>query len=143
MGGLFDVIVLDTHIWYWWINLDFDRLSKEIIEAIENSPRVGVSAVSCFELALANKKGRLQLPLPLPVWFERALSGSDIELLALTPAIASGAASLSEVHRDPFDRMIIATTLEVDGLLVSVDGHFPAYSELSGRLLGSGSARVK
>ena len=124
MGEFPGVIVLDTHVWYWWINLDFDRLSSEIIEAIEDAPHVGVSVVSCFELALANKKGRLQLPLPLPAWFERALSGSDIELLALTPEIASRAVNLTEVHRDPFDRVIIATALMVDGLLASVDGHF-------------------
>ena len=129
------MIVLDTHIWYWWINLDFVRLPKGIIESIESTPHVGVSAVSCFELALASKKGRLQLPLPLSVWFERALSGSDIELLALTPEIASRAATLTEVHRDPFDRIIIATALELDGLLASVDGHFSSYPELSGRLL--------
>lgn len=135
------MIVLDTHIWYWWINNDFGRLPKEIIEIIEDSPDVGVSAVSCFELALANKKGRVELSLPLSKWFERALSGSDIDLLALTPEIASRAAGLTEVHRDPFDRIIIATTLEVDGSLVSVDGHFPSYPELSGRLLSSRSVR--
>ena len=116
MGEFPGVIVLDTHVWYWWINLDFDRLSSEIIEAIEDVPHVGVSVVSCFELAL---------------------SGSDIELLALTPEIASRAVNLTEVHRDPFNRVIIATALMVDGLLASVDGHFPAYPELSGRLLGA------
>lgn len=73
------MIVLDTHIWYWWINNNFGRLPKEIIEIIEDSPDVGVSAVSCFELALANKKGRVELSLPLSEWFERALSGSDID----------------------------------------------------------------
>ena len=135
------MIVLDTHIWYWWINNDFGRLPEEIIEIIEDSPNVGVSAVSCFELALANKKGRVQLSLPLSEWFERALSGSDIDLLALTPEIASRAAALTEVHRDPFDRIIIATTLEVDGSLASVDGHFPSYPELSGRLLSARSVR--
>lgn len=129
------MIVLDSHIWFWWINLEYDRLSPTQIAAIENASRVGVSVVSCFELALAYRRGRLQLPLPVREWFDFALTGSDIELLPLTPAISARAVELSEVHRDPFDRIIIATALELDASLVSIDGYFAGYPELSGRLL--------
>ena len=41
-----------------------------------------------------------------------------------------------EHHRDPFDRIIIATALELDARLASVDGHFVSYTELAGRLIG-------
>ena len=47
------MIVLDSHIWFWWINLEHHRLSSAQLAAIENASRVGVSPVSCFELALA------------------------------------------------------------------------------------------
>ena len=130
------MIVLDTHIWYWWINLEHDRLPVGMISAIENAPRVGVASVSCFELALAHRRGRLELPLAPREWFSLALKGSDVEVLPLTPDIALRAVELSDVHRDPFDRIIIATALGLNAKLASVDGHFSAYPELENRLIG-------
>lgn len=130
------MIVLDSHIWYWWINCEHARLSPQVLVDIESAERVGVSSVSCFEIALAHRRGRLELPLPPALWFTRALAGSDVELLPLTPEIAVRAVGLSEIHRDPFDRIIIATAIELDWRLVSVDGHFVAYPELHGRLIG-------
>lgn len=129
------MIVLDSHIWFWWINLEHHRLPASVLAAIENAPSVGVSPVSCFELALAHRRGRLELSLPVREWFALALSGSGIELLPLTPAISARAVDLPDVHRDPFDRIIIATALELNGQLASVDGHFAGYPELAGRLI--------
>jgi len=129
------VIVLDTHIWYWWINSDLARMSKAQLQAIESAPRIGVSAVSCYEFAHAVRRGRVVLPMPLTEWFGKALVGSQIEVLPLTPSIAVRATSLTERHRDPFDRIIIATALEWDGQLASADGEFASYPELSTRLL--------
>ncbi len=131
-----EVIVLDSHVWVWWITLEHHKLPADMVTAIEAAQRVGVSAVSCFELALAHARGRLELPLPPAEWFPHALEGSGVELLPLTPAIATRAVSLSAIHRDPFDRIIIATALEVDARLASVDGNFPKYPELAGCLLG-------
>jgi len=129
------MIVLDTHIWYWWINADHGRPSLAQLEALRTTARVGVSAVSCFEMAHAVRLGRIELPVAMREWFSKALDGSRIELLPLTPAIASRAVELTDRHRDPFDRMIIATSLELDGQLASADGQFHAYPELAGRLL--------
>lgn len=56
-----EIIILDTHIWFWWINLELDRFPCEWREKIETTNQVGVSAVSCFEIALAQQHGRLQL----------------------------------------------------------------------------------
>ena len=131
------MIVLDTHVRCWLINLEHERLPSGLVEDIENAPRVGVSAVSCFEVAMAHRRGRLELSLPPRDWFARALEGSDVDLLPLTPAIAECAVNLADIHRDPFDRIIMATALTLDARLASIDGHFPAYPELAGRLLGS------
>lgn len=59
------MIVLDSHIWYRWVNDDHHHLPSGMVATIENAVRVGVSPVSCFELALAHRRGRLELPLPL------------------------------------------------------------------------------
>ena len=129
------MIVLDSHIWFWWINLEHHRLSSSLLAALENAPAIGVSPVSCFELALAHRRGRLELPLSIREWFALALAGSDIELLPLTPVISTRAVELSDIHRDPFDRIIIATALEIDARLASIDGHFASYPELAERLI--------
>ena len=130
------MIVLDSHIWFWWINLEHQRIPSFILTEIETAPRVGVSPVSCFELALAHHRGRLEFSLPVREWFSLALAGSDVALLSLTPEISARAVELPEIHRDPFDRIIIATTLEMDARLASVDGHFARYPDLAERLIG-------
>lgn len=128
-------MVLDSHVWFWWIVGEHARLPATMLEAIATTDRVGVSPVSCFELALAYKKGRLELPVPPREWFPRALGGSGVELLTLDDVIAACAVELTEVHRDPFDRIIIATALVLNGRLASVDGQFAAYPELARVLL--------
>ena len=130
------MIVLDSHVWVWWITMEHHRLPAGMATAIEGAPRVGVSAVSLFELALAHDRGRLELPLPPLEWFGYALDGSDVELIPLTPEIAMRAVNLSAIHRDPFDRIIIATAVDLDAGLASIDGNFPKYPELAGRLVG-------
>lgn len=132
-----EIIVLDTHIWFWWINLERRRIPDYLGAEITQTKRVGVASVSCFEIALAAKRGRLQLSHPPAEWFTLALTGSGIELLTLTPEIANIAVTLTEIHRDPFDRIIIATTLAHAGRLASVDDHCSRYPELNGKLLGS------
>ena len=129
------LIVLDSHIWFWWINQDDQHLPSRMLSEIEMAERVGVSPVSCYELALAHHKRRLEQPVPPSEWFPLALQGSNIELLVFDDAIALRAVSLTEIHRDPFDRIIIATALQMEAKLASVDGHFRAYPELEGYLL--------
>ena len=45
------MIILDTHIWIWWLNDESSQLSVKWTKAIETSPRIAVSAISCFEVA--------------------------------------------------------------------------------------------
>jgi PIN domain nuclease of toxin-antitoxin system len=64
------IILLDTHIWVWWLNNEHKRLSSMQIQAIEEAERVAVSVVSCFEVAQIVKKGRLILSLDIREWLE-------------------------------------------------------------------------
>jgi len=95
------MIVLDSHIWFWWVNGENQRLPSFILAEIEAAPHVSVSRVSCFEAALAHRRGRLELSLPIRDWFSLALAGSDVELLPLTPLIDARAVELPDIHRDP------------------------------------------
>ena len=90
-----------------------------------------VASVSCIEVALLVKHRRLEIPCSLPDWFDRALHRSDIELLPLTPEIASTAAFLPDIHKDPLDRIIIATALAHNATLFSKDEKIMAYPDVS------------
>ena len=129
------MIVLDTHVWLWWINEEVTKLGLSRKEQIETSDTVAVSAISCFEVAWLEGHGRIALPVDRMIWFERALDGSGIFLLPITPQIASIAVDLPEHHRDPQDRLIIATAIVHDAYLMSVDSQFPRYGELANRLI--------
>ncbi len=127
------VIVLDTHIWFWLINQEYERFPERWRDEIKLSERVGVSPLSCYEIAC--RRGRLELPCLTDEWLYQALEPAGIELLPMTAEITSRAVNLSPVHKDPFDRMIIATALSYDAKLASVDRLFIQYSELNGILM--------
>jgi PIN domain nuclease of toxin-antitoxin system len=89
----------------------------------------------CYEIALANQRGRLELPDTANRWFQDALEPIGIMIFPMTAEISVRAVNLSPIHRDPFDRLIIATALSYDTRLASVDSLFPQYPELQGCLM--------
>ncbi len=129
------VIILDTHIWIWFITQEFERFPAHWREVIETSEVVGISPVSCYEVALAQQRGRLQLPCTVELWLQEALKPSGIVLFPITAQIAYQAVNLSPVHKDPFDRLIISTALIYQAKLASIDGLFSQYSELDKYLM--------
>jgi PIN domain nuclease of toxin-antitoxin system len=131
------VIVLDTHIWFWFVTQDWNRFPAAWRDEIEVAENVGISPISCYEIVLAEERGRLELPCAAEDWFRDALEPMNIVLLPLNVEVACRAVSLSAIHKDPFDRLIIATALAYDGCLASVDGLFPLYPEIKDRLLVS------
>lgn len=131
------IIILDTHIWIWFITQEFEMFPSHWREAIETASQVGVSSVSCYEVALAQQKGRLELPCQVNRWLEDALEPTGITLLPLTAEIAYQAVNLSPVHKDPFDRIIMATALTYKAKLASIDGLFSRYPEIDTYLMES------
>ena len=132
------MLLLDTHIWIRWHNPQPNSLAlpQNLITLIETSERVVISAISCWELGQLVKRTRVKLSLSLEEWVEATIE-EDIEILPIGRFIATKAAQLPEHHRDPADRIIIATALAYDAYLVSLDSMFPNYIELKGRLLSS------
>jgi PIN domain nuclease of toxin-antitoxin system len=129
------MILLDTHIWVNWILLGRDALKPIIASTLEDADRVVVSAISCFEVTLLVKGRKLELPLSTDDWIKEALKQSGIECLPITCSIAQRSVKLTDIHRDPADRIIIATALEYGSQLASYDTVFQSYPELSGYLL--------
>jgi len=89
---------------------------------------LGISSISCWEVAKLVEYGRLELPCPLEEWFEQALSYPGIQVLPLTPEIAIESTRLpGEFHRDPADQIIVATARVYDCPLVTSDERILAY----------------
>ena len=130
------MIILDTHIWHWWVNQIPEKLPDDTIQLIEEADEIGVSAISCFEMAWLMKHGRIDSKISYNEWFELAGNEKLITFLPVTPSIASKAVSLPEHHKDPHDSIIIATAVLYNSLLISFDKIFPSYNELQGLLIG-------
>jgi PIN domain nuclease of toxin-antitoxin system len=127
------MIVLDTHIWVWWVHEgeQLTQAQREVITANETD-LIGVSAISCWEIAKLVEYGRLELPCSLEEWFEQALSYPGVQLLALTPEIAIESTRLpGEFHRDPADQMIVATARMYGCPLVTSDDKILSYPHVT------------
>ena len=123
------MIVLDTHIWVWWVHGD-PALSASTRALLDSSETTGiaVSAISCWEVAKLVERGRLTLPCPVLDWLQQALSYPGVRLIELSPRICAESAQLpGEFHRDPADQIIVATARILDAPLVTVDGKILAY----------------
>jgi PIN domain nuclease of toxin-antitoxin system len=104
-------LLLDTHVAIWWLSGDV-RLSPATRQAIQDAPNAFLSAVSLWEIFIKQDTGRLDLPagfvsalrddfVDLPLTFDHAVEGRALPLL----------------HRDPFDRMLVAQA-RVEGLTI-------------------------
>jgi PIN domain nuclease of toxin-antitoxin system len=120
-----NLFVLDTHIWIWLLNGDADRLSDEGLTVIEKAGRLsqlGVSAISVWEVAMLESKGRVHLSRGCLDWVREALAVPGIRLLPLTPEIAVESSRLpGQMHGDPADRILAATARLLNATLVTQD----------------------
>ena len=128
-------MVLDTHIWLRWLAVGSQPLPLATVERIEQTETVVISAISIWEAAQLHKRGRINLQMDWAEWLSLAVAGANITVLPVTETIAARAAFLPEHHRDPADRLIIATAVEYRLPLLSFDEHFIHYQELDGLLV--------
>lgn len=116
------VVVLDTHAWLWHVAAP-KRLSAKARTAIASSERLGVCTISCWEVAMLERGGRIALDRGVREWVALALSLERVEAIPLSPEIALDAALGPEgFPGDPADRIIYATARRLGGRLVTKDG---------------------
>ena len=106
------MILLDTHALLWWA-LDPVRLSKgatEVVEAMEDEGGYA-SSISVWELGIKVQRGQLELPITVDELARRVERGGVVELVSVDTRTWLRTLSLDWAHRDPADRVIVATAL--------------------------------
>jgi PIN domain nuclease of toxin-antitoxin system len=125
-------LLLDTHIWIWLMNGEPHRLGAATVEAIERAAttgRVYVSAISVWEVAMLDSKGRIRLSRDCGEWVREALSAPGVQLLPLSPDIAVASSRLpGTFHGDPADRILAASARLMTLTLVTRDERILAYA---------------
>jgi PIN domain nuclease of toxin-antitoxin system len=118
------MIVVDTHAWIWWKALP-EMLSARARKALHSADRVGIPAISLWELAMLAKRGRIAIEIEPRAWMEEALDDGRSLVLPITPHIATTALD-RDLHGDPADRLIAATALSEGAVLITKDAKLAA-----------------
>jgi PIN domain nuclease of toxin-antitoxin system len=123
------LIVLDTHTWVWWVNGSRElskRASQEIDAAIAARSLVA-SAISCWEIGMLVRRGRLELSIPTEDWISRCEGLPFFSVVPIDTRIALRATELPPRHDDPADRLIVATAMGLGAKLVTKDARLREY----------------
>ena len=125
------MIVLDTHVWIWWVD-DHPRLKRSVRDRIDTESDVRISAISLLEIATAVSLGRLVLKPSPQKWLEIAQTAEQVRIEPLTDALCLNSVSLpGQFHRDPADRLIVALARQLNAELITADEKILAYSSVT------------
>jgi PIN domain nuclease of toxin-antitoxin system len=121
------VIVLDTHVWLWWAG-GVPGLSARARAELDEADRIGVCTISCWELAMLVRLGRVELDRDARSWIALALREDRVETLPLEPEIAAAAGALDDdLPADPVDRVVYATARALEAPLLTKDRRLRSY----------------
>jgi PIN domain nuclease of toxin-antitoxin system len=120
-------ILLDTHVFLWLISGDM-RMPATFRNAIlDPSNDVLLSTASVWEAVIKHSLGKLPLPAPPAEYLPRQREAHQIASLSIDEPALVFLATLPPIHRDPFDRIMIAQTLQHGLTLASVDPEVRTY----------------
>lgn len=123
------MLLLDTCT-LLWLAADQDKLTSGARELLSRRrDRLFVSAISAFEIGIKHRKGKLTLPREPVAWFEGERRFHGLIEIPVDSRIAATSTQLPPLHRDPCDRIIVATA-HIHGLtILSPDPLIKAYRE--------------
>jgi PIN domain nuclease of toxin-antitoxin system len=125
------MILLDTCV-LLWLASDPSYLSTAAVESLRSAQMICfASAISAFEAGQKARSGKLFLPKPVAEWFAGMLQQHRLQELPVTGVIAAGATLLPLIHRDPFDRLLIATAQHHRLTLLTPDTTMAKYPNLN------------
>jgi PIN domain nuclease of toxin-antitoxin system len=120
-------VLLDTHAFLWWLDGD-RRLPVKVRRLVaEERNTIFVSAASAWEISTKFRLGRLPAAADVAADITGCLASQGFSPLEITVQHAQRAGGLPGIHRDPYDRMLIAQSQMEDLALVSNEGMFEEY----------------
>ena len=128
------MVVIDTHVLVWWVSGD-KSLSKPASAAIEgalsNDSEVIISSISAWEIAMLIERGRLTLTMDLDSWLGEVAEIDGVRFMPVDNEIAVKSTMLpDQFHKDPADRMIVATARKLAVPLITADDKIRAYEHV-------------
>jgi PIN domain nuclease of toxin-antitoxin system len=120
-------LLLDTHVLVWWAT-GSDLLADAVVDAITAADEVLVSAVSLWEVVLKESTTHPMIGTPdAERWFRDAMAASSFGLLDIAVADIGAVQRLPAIHRDPFDRLLVAQAQRHVLRLVTKDSSIQRY----------------
>lgn len=127
------MIVLDTHVWVWWLSQSVSlpsRVQNAITEA-QAKQVIYLSTISTWEVAQLTDRGRLRLSMDVSAWLAQSESLPFLNFVPIDNHIALKSVQLPEpLHQDPADRIIIATALALGATLLTKDKKILSYPHI-------------
>ncbi len=105
-------VLLDTHVWVWWLTprSPLSRRERDALDALAARRDVCLSAISLWEAQMLHRKGRLEVPFSFADWLEQAADERMLRVLPLDTQVVMALDALpASFHGDPADRLIVAT----------------------------------
>lgn len=120
-------LLLDTHVFLWSITAD-PKLPEAFRVATQDATNaVFLSSISVWEAVIKHGLGKLTLPALPATYLPQQRTAHGIAALPVDEEAMAYLAELPSIHRDPFDRLLIAQAMQHDLTLMTVDHVFSAY----------------
>jgi PIN domain nuclease of toxin-antitoxin system len=118
-------VLIDTQV-VLWAGVAPERLgdARRLIDEAEERL---ISSVTTWEVVIKSALGKIRLGMPIADWIQRSLSELAAQSLPITSDHAAVVARLEPIHRDPFDRMLIAQALHESALLLTAERALEPY----------------
>lgn len=118
------MIVLDTHALIWWVNgsTGLSTAALALIEDARQQDQLFVSSISTWEVAMLLHRGRLAFSIGIFEWLHLVEQIEGLRFIPVDNDIAIKSTLLpGDFHKDPADRMIVATAQHIGATIISVD----------------------
>lgn len=119
-------LLLDTHI-FLWLQTEPERLGQHLPVVRDARTELALSAVSSWEIAIKHGLGRLPLPEPPEQYVPSRIRAIGAAALPIEHAHALAVSALPPVHRDPFDRLLVAQASVLGLTILTADPVFARY----------------
>lgn len=126
------MILIDTHIWIWWLNDDgpLTREERNFLDEASENRKVAISAISMWEVQMLVQKKRISLEVPFDQWLREASSPDVVQLYPIDVNVTIAAHQLPKsFHGDPADRIIVATCIATKATLMSRDRKLKTFTK--------------